>query len=195
MGWSGPVAMGYFMAEVDPGRPKATPRTFERAKQEDFSELQLYAHWWPARTAKPGSFRILKDEGAYEWKSDGFHTFEPFDARLDEQLRTRACFEVEIRPGGSAHAFTGHIYADDERYRLGELELPDDLICIVINTETVRHINGKQTATGYYILGAKYSTQKDNYERLGVGVAVSKEDVIPKGWFGRSAPSQTIVLV
>ena len=186
--------MGSFMAECDPAMPNVTQRTISLVEDGQCNELELIAHFWPAKPKIPQTFCVLDHESAYEWFCDSWWTFPPFDTPIDEPIRNRICLQIEISDKGEL--FQGHVFFDDDRYPNGTLPVPQDMVCVVLHTENVRRKDNKLRAYGFDILVVQPSeSDPEKYERLGVGVAVRQSDWHQTRFLGQLAPGPTTSII
>jgi hypothetical protein len=184
------------MAELDTGRPIPLDRAYQTALTGFSNELELLAHYWPAKPRSSAKVELIDVERAVPWKSSGMMIFPPFDTLIGDYLRGHPCLQIDILQENNHEELCGYFCFDDYEYWKGNLETPSNLVCIVMYTEIVEHIEHGERAFGYYLLVVNGSAQEDKFERLGVGVAVSKVDIIPSGLLGsRKAPTSKIVLV
>jgi hypothetical protein len=188
--------MGNFMAEIDTGRPQVTNWTYEAAKSNSTQRLELFAHCWPAKSRTGAKIKRFNAEETLPWKSAGYLVFPPFDTLIGEHLRGQLCIEMDIQTDKSRLPLTGYVYFDDPLYRQEDSEIPPSLVCVVVYTETVQHIKSEATGFGYYFVVVGEMVLRGELQRLGIGVAVSRTDVIPTGLLGsRKAPTRSIVLI
>jgi hypothetical protein len=187
--------MGSFMAECDTAAPKVSQLTFSKVKAGKHDELELVAHFWPASPTYPPKFCVLDEENAYEWICDSWWTFPPFDMPMYKKLRGRICLLIDIHDGESV--FQGHVFFDDDRYPNGTLPLPQNMVCIVLHTETVRRKdNNNSRAYGFNTLIVQpLSSNPKKYERLGVGVAIRQSEWHQTGFLGPTDPEPTTSII
>ena len=183
------------MAELDTGRPRPTDRTYDAALNGTSFELELFAHFWPAKARLPAKPGLQSFDRVLPWKSSGMMIFPPFDTPIYHYLNIDSCLELRIFPENPL-PITRYVSFDDHRYWQGDLDMPQNIVCIVLYTETVQHVQRGDTAFGHYILAVKGSLQKGKFERLGIGVTVASSPLIPAGALGgRKAPTSKIALI
>jgi hypothetical protein len=183
------------MAECDTGRPWVAPKTYEKAREDSGMDLELFAHTWVVHRSNIGSFRVLSKEQDSQWITMGWWSFPPYNRPITEHLLKHLCLEIRITPDTEEEGITipGLMAFDDRRYFAGELDIPE-MIYLVLNTEEIAK-SEVERGFGYYILVLKESKEIGKYERLGIGVAFSERDHIPRGLLGRNSPTNSIILV
>ncbi|KAF2027853.1 hypothetical protein EK21DRAFT_114489 [Setomelanomma holmii] len=186
-GWHGPVVMGQFVAETDTGRPWVSSGTFTAAKQGNFEQIELYAHYWPGVVVKKPT---NGPHAASGWTNDAWWKFDPFRVPLDQHLQEFSRYELVIQTNFAGDdAICGWFVPDDAT------RIPEKVTCIVLYTESVRNSKTGRAAFGYYILVVQELDEARKHERLGIGVAVSCQDRISQRWYGREKPTTARVLV
>ncbi|KAF2807755.1 uncharacterized protein BDZ99DRAFT_522375 [Mytilinidion resinicola] len=171
--------MATYYAEYDTGRPRVCETNIANR-----GTLHLRAHFWKASRLPAGDATNFLDNWIMQdcWTNPGKDT--------NEISRDLPRFNQFIIQGEQDRDIQGVISFDDESNQ------PLNFTCVILNTVSVKNSMTGESGYGYYQLIVQESPVVPGaYERVGVGIALSLTDYIPRGWLGRASPSSRILLV